>query len=167
MSARRRPRPAYARPHRPRKRRNPDDIYNLFRSGRHIAFRWHRFTRAIGDLCVGLGGAVSKRIGLDGDRSRPRRASDSKDDEDPPKSSIWPKLIWHTILIAVPVALYLWLGPVHRVVDATAGAAYNAIPEEIYSPLSDGAAPDPDESDDGTSIIIRLPRWSLCWHAPA
>lgn len=71
------------------------------------------------------------------------------------------------MLIAVPVAVYLWWGPVHRVVDATAGAAYNAVLEEIFSPSPEDAPPRPDESNDGASVIICLPRCSLYWQAPA
>ncbi len=164
MGARQARRPAYTKPRRPRKRRDPDDSYSLLRSGRHVAFRWDRFVRALSELFAELGGAFWKRLGINDDPSRPRREPDPTD-ETPPEPSIWPRLIWRTTLIAILVGLYLWCGPVHRVVDTTVGGAYDAILDEIHSPSPGDTPPTADQPDDGTLITIRVPGHPFCYHS--
>jgi len=174
MSARHARRPAYMRPKRPRKKWDVED-YPPRRSGRHLAFRWWRFVRVSGELMSEFAGLISRRVGFTEDRSRPKLSGPNSEDDEPRKPSVWPKLVWRTVLIAIPFALYYGFAPVRHVVDATYGAAYDAILEEINSQPQDDEAPPSDEPESGLSIAGLPPHTevgceplsSSFWHDPA
>lgn len=127
-------------------------------SGKHVAFRWQRFSRATSDLVCEFVSLIVR--GLTSILLRePRRdmAGQPIEDPNPRRSYILSSVILWAFLIAIPVGIYFGISPVRRVVNATAGAACQAIGREVHPADFDKSASS-DERNSGEIIKTVLPQ---------
>jgi len=141
MSMTRKGGPRRVRPIRPRRKKDTGNV-SAWPSGRNIAFRFSRFVRASVELADELIGAVLRKVRLERASDGYRRLPPEPpvDELEQRAASPWGSLAGWGVLIAAPVCLYYFCGPVHRVAYTAYTTVYRAVELEL-------AAPQPQETN--------------------